>query len=42
VLCGDVRIGPGCAIAPGESCIVMENAVVKAGSVHRCASAITV
>jgi len=44
VLCGDVRIGPGCAIAfgavlsaedgsivLGESCIVMENAVVKAG-----------
>jgi carbonic anhydrase/acetyltransferase-like protein (isoleucine patch superfamily) len=44
VLCGDVRVGPGCAIAfgavlsaedgsivLGENCIVMENAVVKAG-----------
>jgi carbonic anhydrase/acetyltransferase-like protein (isoleucine patch superfamily) len=44
VLCGDVRIGPGCAIgfgavlsaedgsiALGEDCIVMENAVIKAG-----------
>lgn len=44
VLCGDVRIGPGCAIAfgavlsaedgsivLGENCIVMENAVIKAG-----------
>jgi carbonic anhydrase/acetyltransferase-like protein (isoleucine patch superfamily) len=44
VLCGDVRIGPGCAVAfgavlsaedgsivLGENCIVMENAVIKAG-----------
>jgi carbonic anhydrase/acetyltransferase-like protein (isoleucine patch superfamily) len=44
VLCGDVRVGRGCAIAfgavlsaedgsiaLGENCIVMENAVIKAG-----------
>lgn len=44
VLCGDVRVGSGCAvgfgavlsaedgsIALGEDCIVMENAVIKAG-----------
>jgi carbonic anhydrase/acetyltransferase-like protein (isoleucine patch superfamily) len=44
VLCGDVRIGSGCAVAfgavlsaedgsivLGENCIVMENAVIKAG-----------
>ena len=44
VLCGDVRVGRGCAvafgavlsaedgsIALGENCIVMENAVIRAG-----------